>query len=61
MPKIQKIYHLEITPSQFVEACDETELFELILLANSKLDRGESENESIPQKRKFLMLKDIEP
>jgi hypothetical protein len=41
MPRITKAIHIEITPSQFIENCDETELFELILLSNAKLDRVE--------------------
>lgn len=31
MPKIERVFTLEITPSRYVEACDDTELQELEL------------------------------
>jgi hypothetical protein len=32
MPRLQKLYHLEITVEQFLDACDATELQEVDLL-----------------------------
>lgn len=39
MPKINKIFHLEITPQQFVENCSMLELQELSLLLDSEITR----------------------
>lgn len=49
MPKLQKHFSLEITPEQFLRACDSTELREVELLLSSpqyahKLQDGESLN-----------------
>ena len=49
MPKIQKVYSLEITPEQFLKACDPCELREVDLLLSSpqyarKMNEGESIN-----------------
>ena len=39
MPKINKIFHLEITPEQFVQSCCLLELEELSLALSSELKR----------------------
>jgi len=39
MPKITKTFHLEVTPEQFVNACDNTELRELQIELDRKLGR----------------------
>lgn len=35
MPKVQKVFNLEVTPEKFLNACDGAELVELIMLLNS--------------------------
>lgn len=42
MPKIEKLYTLEITPERFVEACSDSELYELYLLIDSEVLRREN-------------------
>lgn len=42
MPKIDKIFTLEITPERFVEACSEIELNEVFLLSAARLRRLEA-------------------
>jgi len=37
MPTLNKVYQLNITPEQFIEACSDTELQELELLCQSKI------------------------
>lgn len=37
MPKIQKVYSLEITPEQFLHSCDEAELLEVSFLLDKEL------------------------
>ncbi len=36
MPKVQKIFNLEVTPDKFLRACSATELREVELLLSSK-------------------------
>lgn len=36
MPKVQKIFTLEVTPTKFLEACSGEELIELEMLLSSK-------------------------
>lgn len=45
MPRVTKILDLDITPQQFVDACDRDELQELILLSDSKLRAMDQEDE----------------
>jgi hypothetical protein len=51
MPKIDKVLHLEITPEQFVNACDETELQELQMELDRRLGREQivSQNTFLPE------------
>jgi hypothetical protein len=37
MPQINKVFNLDITPEKFVNACDESELHEVILIAEKAL------------------------
>ncbi len=37
MPRLNKTFTLEVTPRQFVDACTESELHEVVLLAENKL------------------------
>lgn len=43
MPQIQKVFLLDVTPQKFIDACDESELHEVILLANGALERTHRE------------------
>lgn len=45
MPQITKLFHLDVTPQKYVDACDISELNELILLANKRLSSFGSEKE----------------
>lgn len=53
MPKIQKQFHLEVTPEQFLNACSQDEVYELWLLINSNRYRQTIiQFEEKPKKRK---------
>lgn len=39
MPELKKLYTLTITPQQFIDACDDVELQELLLLLDKKLEQ----------------------
>lgn len=39
MPKINKVFELDVSPQKYVDACDEDELRELIMLAQDRLVR----------------------
>lgn len=49
MPKIEKIFTLEITPEKFVSACSNIELQELSLLLDKEFARRKIGQEPEPQ------------
>ncbi len=42
MPKIERIFTLEVTPEQFLQACSYNELMEIHLLLNGYLIRAQN-------------------
>ncbi|RRO19665.1 hypothetical protein [Flavobacteriaceae bacterium 14752] len=57
MPKINKIFLIDITPEQFVAACDHDELQELKLELDKKLNRTQTVAEAMSiVKKQFKTL-----
>jgi hypothetical protein len=53
MPKIEKVFTLDITPERFVSACSDTELFELYLLIDSEVLRREKKKEIVVKPKRL--------
>lgn len=56
MPKIQKIFEVDVTPEKFLNACSREELIELELLLNSNYYKSRINN--IEPERKYLQYKE---
>jgi len=44
MPKIQKIFTLDVTPEKFLNSCSAEELIELVMLVNKPIYQTKIEN-----------------
>jgi hypothetical protein len=53
MPKIDKVFTIDITPERFLAACSDTELYELYLLIDSEVLRREKRKEIIIEPKKL--------
>lgn len=53
MPKLEKIFTLEITPEQFLNACTPTELQEVELLISSR--RFQSKMDDVPNRIEYIL------
>lgn len=59
MPTLKKTHRLNITPSQFLEACSGSELIEVELLLNQKKYRDKVENEQAQIIESYNVFRDI--
>lgn len=61
MPQINKVFSLDITPEKFVNACDESELHEVILLAEKVLQAKKNLIKSMATVKNILQRQSQEP